>query len=83
MIEKTMSEHKIMVILHFWVKNVVFERKNHLLKIPVFYRIKSNGSGNILWEFELDQIIFLDFTGIESLKYNEITVSGANLFWWV
>ena len=27
------------------------------------------GSGNILWKFELDQIIFLDFTGIESLKY--------------
>ena len=38
------------------------------------------GSGNILWKFELDQIIFLDFTGIESLKYKEIRVSGAKLF---
>ena len=26
------------------------------------------GSGNILWKFDLDQIIFLDFTGIENLK---------------
>ena len=38
------------------------------------------GSGNILWKFELDQIIFLDFIGIESLKYEEISVSGAKLF---
>ena len=38
------------------------------------------GSGNILWKFELDQIIFLDFTGIESLKYKDIRVSGAKLF---
>ena len=27
MIEKTLSEHMIMVILHFWAKNVVFEQK--------------------------------------------------------
>ena len=27
MIEKTLSEHIIMVILHFWVKNLVFEQK--------------------------------------------------------
>ena len=38
------------------------------------------GSGNILLKFELDPIIFLDFTGIESLKYKEIRVSGAKLF---
>ena len=38
------------------------------------------GSGNILRKFELDQIIFLDFRGIESLKYKEIRVSGAKLF---
>ena len=37
-------------------------------------------SGNILWKFELDQIIFLDFTGIEILKYKEIRVSGAKHF---
>ena len=37
-------------------------------------------SGNILWKFELDQITFIDFTGIESLKYKEIRVSGAKFF---
>ena len=41
------------------------------------------GSGNILWKFEFYQIIFLDFIGIESLKYKEIRVSGAKLFWGV
>ena len=41
------------------------------------------GSEYILWKFELDQIIFLDFTGIESLEYKEIRVSGAKLFWGV
>ena len=44
MIEKTLSEHIIMVILHFWVKNVVFEQKLfHLSKLPDFNRINSNG----------------------------------------
>ena len=41
------------------------------------------GTENILWKFEFDQIIFLDFTGIESLKSKEIRVSGAKLFWGV
>ena len=27
------------------------------------------GAGNILWKCELDQIIFLELAGIESLKY--------------
>ena len=27
MIEKTLSEHRIMVILQFWAKNVVFNKK--------------------------------------------------------
>ena len=36
---------------------------------------------NILWKFELDQIIFLDnFTVIWCLEYKEIRVSGAKLF---
>ena len=35
------------------------------------------GTENILRKFELDQIIFLDFTGIGSLKYKVISVSGA------
>ena len=31
MIEKTFSEHKIMVILYFWAKNVIFLNKNNLI----------------------------------------------------
>ena len=38
------------------------------------------GTKNILWKFEFDLIIFVDFTGIGSLKYKEIRVSGAKLF---
>ena len=46
---------------------------------------------NILWKFELHQIFFLEITGIGSLKYKEIWVSGENFFeeykrnnsWWV
>ena len=38
------------------------------------------GSENIPWKFELDQIIFLDFSGTESLKYKEMRVNGAKLF---
>ena len=37
------------------------------------------GTNNILWKFELDELIFLDFAGIGSLKYKEIRVSGAKL----
>ena len=39
------------------------------------------GPENFLWKFELDQIIFLDFTGIWSLNYKEIRMSDAKLFW--
>ena len=38
------------------------------------------GTYDIVWKFELDQIIFLDFIGVGSLKYKEIRVSGAKLF---
>ena len=31
------------------------------------------GLGNILWKFELDPIIFYDFTGVESLKCKEMS----------
>ena len=81
-IEKTLSEHIIMVILHFWVKNVFFFNKNNFISqnYRIFTESTVKGSGNILWKFELDQIIFLDFIGIESLKYKEIRVSGAKLF---
>ena len=39
------------------------------------------GTENDLWKYELDPIIFLDFTGIWSLKYEEIRVlmSSANI----
>ena len=44
MIVKTLSQHMIMVILHFWAKNVVFEQKwIHLSKEPVFHTNNSNG----------------------------------------
>ena len=84
MIEKTLSEHIVMVILHFGAK-MWFLNKNHFIaqKYRCFTRSRVMGSGNILWKFEFDQIIFLDFTGIESLKYTEIRVSGAKLFWGV
>ena len=41
------------------------------------------GAENILWKFELNKIIFPDFTGIGILKYKEIRVNGAKLFWGV
>ena len=42
---KTLSEHIIMIILHFLFKNVVFKQKwFHLSKLVVFYRNNSNGS---------------------------------------
>ena len=44
MIVRTCPEHIIILILHFWVKNVGFEIKQvHLSKLLVFYRNKSNG----------------------------------------
>ena len=44
MIVKTLSENIIIVILHFWVKNVVFEQKwFHLSKLAVFSRNNSYG----------------------------------------
>ena len=43
MIVKTFSEHIIMVMSDFGVKNVVFEQKHfHLSKLLVFYRNNSN-----------------------------------------
>ena len=61
-----------------------FLNKNNFLsqnfRLFFFTETTVMGSGNILWKFDLDQIIFLDFTIIESLKYKEIRVSGAKLF---
>ena len=59
-----------------------FLNKNNFIsqKYRSFTGSRIMGSGNILWKFDLDQIIFLDFTGIGSLKYKEIRVSGAKLF---
>ena len=54
-----------MVILHFWVKNVFFTKNDIISKN---YRSLAEtiamGTENILSKFELDWIIFLDFTGI-------------------
>ena len=80
MIVKTLSEHIIMFISHFWAKMWFLNKYNF---ISQYYRFFTQttviGTENILWKFELDQSIFLDFTGIGSLKYNEIRVSGAKL----
>ena len=38
------------------------------------------GTYNIICKYELDQIIFLDLTGIGILKYKGIRVSCAKLF---
>ena len=38
------------------------------------------GTENILWKFEPDQIIFLDFTCIGHLTYKETRMSGGKLF---
>ena len=86
MIEKKLSEHIIMVICIFGFLN-----KNNFISQNYwsFSETTVMGLGKILWKFEHDQIIFLEFTGIESLKYKEIRVSGAKLFlrsiydvWW-
>ena len=80
-IGKTVSKHMFIVILHFGVKNMIFEQKQfHLSKLMVHYGNKSNGYKNNLWKFEFDPIISLNFTGIWILKYKEIRVSGAKLF---
>ena len=81
MIVKTLSEHIIMVILH-WGQKMLFLNKNNFISqnYRSFTQTTVMGKEKILWKFELDQSIFLDFTGIGSLKYKEIRVSGAKLF---
>ena len=73
----------IIVILQFWVKMVFFLNKNSFISQThwSFTETKVMGTENNLWKFELDLIIFLDFTDIWSLKYKEIRVGGAKLFW--
>ena len=78
------SEHLIMVILHFGAKKWFLNKNNFISQnYRSFTQTTVMGTVNILWKFELDQSIFLDFTGIRSLKYKEIRVSGAKLFWGV
>ena len=44
MIAKTLSEHILMVIFEFFVKNVGFDQNYfHLSKLPIFYGNNSNG----------------------------------------
>ena len=68
-IVKTLSKHMIIVILHFLVKNVVL-KKNCFISQNYwsFTETRVMGTENNLWKFELDQIIFLDSTGIGSLN---------------
>ena len=84
-IVKTLSEHMIIVILHFWVKNLVFEQKwFHFSKLaviisnmdartctPVKYHIHSDlGSKNIY------RVIFLLYSPYRkrTLSVSEITI---------
>ena len=69
-IVKTLSKHMKIVILHFWVKNVVFEQKKIFISQNYwsFTETRVMGTENNLWKFELDPIIFLDSTGIWSKK---------------
>ena len=70
-----------MIILPFWVKKWFLNKKIFIAQnYRSFTETTVMGTENILWKFELNQIIFLDFTGIGSLKYKEIRVSGAKLF---
>ena len=50
MIVKTLSKHIIMVILHFFVKNVAFEKNNFMsqLILPSFTETIVMGTENIL-----------------------------------
>ena len=68
-ISKTLSEPIITVILHFGVKNVVLYKNNFISqKYWSFIETAVFGTKNFLWEFEIDQIICLDFTCVGSLK---------------
>ena len=53
-----------------------FLKKNNLISqnYQCFTESTERGTENILWKFELDEIFFLDFTGIGSLKHKEIKV---------
>ena len=66
MIIQTLSEHIMIVILHFSVKNLVFEQTSFIFQNNRSLR-KSRvmDTENNLWKFEYDQIIFLD----EYLKF--------------
>ena len=69
-----------MAILHFLVK-MWFLNKNSFISqnYRPFTETTVMSTENILWKFELNQIIFPDFTGIRSFKYKEIRMSGAKL----
>ena len=70
MIKKTLSEHIIMVYFAFLCQKCGFFNKNYFISqnYRSFTESTVMGSGNILLKFEIDQVIFLDFTGIESFK---------------
>ena len=74
--------HNYGYFVFFWSKMCFFLTKivSSLETRGSFKETTIFGKWNILWKFELDLIIFLDFTGIGSLKNKEISVSGAKLF---
>ena len=82
MIEKTISELIIIVILHFLAKMCFWRKIILSLKTTdLFTETTVIGTWKILWDLSLIKSFFLDFKGIGSLKYKEIRVSGAKLFW--
>ena len=77
MIIKSLSEHIIMVtsILHFLSKRWYLKFFKNIFisqNYPYFKESRVSGSEHFLWKFEFDHIIFLDSTGIGSVKCNEI-----------
>ena len=69
-IVKTLSKHMIIVILHFGWKMWFLNKNSFVSQNHWSFTEKTvMGTENNLWKFELDLIIFLDFTDIWSLKY--------------
>ena len=62
----------ILIILQFGWKMLILNKNSSISQNHWYFtEIKVNGTENNLWKFELDLIIFLDFTDIWSLKYKK------------
>ena len=80
---KIWSEHINIVILPFLGKKRkwIFNKNSFISQnYRSFIETRVMDTEHFFWKFELNQIIFLDFTRIRSLKCKEIRVSDAKLF---